>query len=123
MLRRHLQQEPMIWLRRTVHMRAVAVQQCQVWLVGPGTPCLNQEPVLIDANNPTLSASLPLAVAPPPPLLARLRGLPIIGRIVPPTHLLRWNTPADYVLRIHTVTSTAGSPLPSYQALLQDVTL
>ena len=49
--------------------------------------------------------------------------LPIIGRIAPSAHPLRWNTPADYVLRMHTVTCANGSPPPCYQALLQDVTL
>jgi hypothetical protein len=81
-LRAHLQHEPAVWRQRTVRVHAVAMR-CQAWLAGPGSPCLDQQPALIDSGDAAM-AVLPLTTELAPSALAWLRGLPIVGRFAPP---------------------------------------
>jgi len=120
-LQAHLDHKPAAWLGRTLRIHAVAVR-CLAWLAGPRSPCIDQQPALVDANDATMAA-LPLAAQPPPPVLAWLRSLPIIGRFAPPPHAIQWGIPADYTLQVQAIACAMAGTSPCYQALLQDVDL
>jgi hypothetical protein len=117
-LRLGLARDPAPWLGRTVLVRGVAAC-CFLWATPEhGLPCLAAGPALFDPC-PALT-SLPLRTSPSRlgGLLASLRGLPMVGHLVPPPQVLRWGMAATYRARL--------TPLPDvcrscYAIVLLDV--
>ena len=113
-----LQHEPAPWLHRTLRVRAVAVQ-CAATVAGPGSPCIDQRPALIDAGSNPESGLLALLPAPTPRPLAWLRALPMIGRFAPGPPAPAWGIAMTYAIELQSAPCTAGSALPCYSAVLR----
>jgi len=93
-LRAGLAENPRAWLGHTMLVRGVAL--------GPACPpnasCVFAWPALVDADATGPGSSVPLSMGPANSLLALLRRLPLLGRLVPGPQLLRWGRPANIVL-------------------------
>src|SRR5438067_1812515 len=106
--------DPQAWVGRTILVRGTAVGLlpssclpavwCSVGLVQPGAP--------------DRSSFVPLVPKPADPLVAFVRGVALVGHVVPPPQRLHWGTPAIYRVQIHAVSSCAGSSC--FDALLLD---
>lgn len=119
-LQRDLARDPAEWLGRPVHVRAVAVQ-CQGWSRSLDS-CFEWQPALIDADDPSADA-LPIVTAPARPHLAWLRGLAVIGGLLPRPRPIGWGVPPDFTVRLQARACLVGNPSMCYVALIQDVTL
>jgi hypothetical protein len=116
-LRERLAANPRAWVGRVVRVRAIAYG---CWaLGGPGNAkCRIWRPSLIDR----IGQADPLALswAPPNPLLATLRQLPLVGDLLPPPQGTDWDVPAVYRVRIRVVAAGQCGAAACYQALLVD---
>jgi hypothetical protein len=114
-----LAEQPGRWLGRTLRLRALA-QPCPTW-GSPHDPlhCATRQPVLVDPDGAALDPPLPLAAGPGDPLLDVLRGLPLVGRLLP-AQRLAWERPAAYRVRLGLRASRTCGAATCYQALLQD---
>jgi hypothetical protein len=111
-----LADNPHAWLGHTVLVRGVAL--------GPACPsnasCVFAWPALVDADAPPLRSFLPLSMGPANPLLALLRRLPLVGRLVPRPQLLRWGRPASYRVQVQDAAGTSPNGTRRYAAVLLD---
>ncbi|HWE63735.1 MAG TPA: hypothetical protein VHB98_18630 [Chloroflexota bacterium] len=110
-----LQQRPMRWVGQVIRIRAVA-WPCLDWATGP---CLTQTAVLADPGVGGSPATMALAGQRTSPLLALLRGLPLVDALLPAPQTPRWGRPATYRVRILAVLAAACVLAPCYQALLE----
>ena len=120
-VRRHLHAGPTGWIGRSVEVRAVATL-CATWLSGEGSPCLDQQPRLIDPGGDGSTLSLSVADAPAAPLLSALRRLPLVGPLAPSPQppLLRWGIPWVYTIRLQRTPCADDASQTCDQALLLD---
>jgi hypothetical protein len=112
-----LADHPAAWINRTLRVRARA-EACLLGMDGPGAPCIEQHPVLVDAGLGQPSAALPLRRAHASPLLALLRRLPQVDRLVPAPQAVHWGEVATFRVRIRAVPAGFCAAPPCYQALL-----
>ena len=103
-----MQRDPARWIGRTVRVRALAVQ-CTATLSGPGSPCLDQRPALLEPAPSSSSALLPLAPAPEPGSPTWLRGLPVLGLLLSGPPKPAWGVPATYTIRVQRIPCANGS--------------
>lgn len=95
----HLQRDPARWLGRTVRVHAVA-EPCALPLADSTPPCADPRPALFDAGPHPHGALLLLPGGATPATLGWLRGLPIMGTLIPPPPEPRWGVSRDYMLQI-----------------------
>jgi len=115
-LRAGLADNPHAWLGHTTLVRGVAL--------GPACPpnasCVFAWPALVDADAAGPGSSLLLSMGPANSLLALLRRLPLVGRLVPGPQLLRWGRPAVYRVQVRDAAGTAPNGTRHYEAVLLD---
>jgi hypothetical protein len=115
-LRAGLADNPHAWLEQTVLVRGVAL--------GPACPpnasCVFAWPALVDADATGPGSSLLLSMGPANSLLALLRRLPLVGRVVPGPQLLRWGRPAVYRVRVRDAAGMSPRRTRHYEAVLLD---
>jgi hypothetical protein len=110
-----LADNPRAWMGRTVLVRGVAGwPSCP-----PNASCAFAWPSLIDAGA-SMGRMLPLSMGPADPLLALLRRLPLVGRLVPGWQVLHWGRPAIYRVQVQDVAGTSRNGAPHYRVLLLD---
>jgi hypothetical protein len=113
-----LVRSPAAWLGRTVAVRGIAVTSgCQTWPYPENTSCRDWVRGLADSRRTEV---LPLAYGAPNPLLAYLRGVPMLGSLVPPPQLLRWGVMATYRVQLRTASAGSCAYLRCYEAVLLD---
>jgi hypothetical protein len=107
------------WLGHTVLVRGVAL--------GPACPpnasCVLAWPALVDADATGPGSSLPLSMGPANSLLALLRRLPLVGRLVPGPQRLRWGRPAVYRVQVRDAASTSPRGTRHDETVLLDPAL
>jgi hypothetical protein len=54
--------------------------------------------------------------------MASLRGLPVLGKLMPPPQLLRWEEVATYRVQLRAVPAAACPARPCYVRLVLDAT-
>ena len=115
-LRAGLADNPRAWLGHTMLVRGVAL--------GPACPpnasCVFAWPALVDADATGPGSSVPLSMGPANSLLALLRRLPLVGRLVPGQQLLRWGRPAVYRVQVRDAVGTSPRGTRHYEAVLLD---
>jgi hypothetical protein len=115
-LRAGLATNPHAWLGHTMLVRGVAL--------GPACPphasCVFAWPALVGADATRLGNSLVLSMGPANSLLALLRRLPLVRRLVPGPQLLRWGRPAVYRVRVRGAAGTPPRGTRHYEAVLLD---
>jgi hypothetical protein len=127
-----LADHPRAWVGRTVRLRGVA-WPCLAWETGPclGSvtwpcpgwetgPCQGGSPILTD---PGADAGIALALQRTDPLLAFVRDVPLVGKLVPPGPAPRWGVLASYRVQIRGVPITSCVYWPCYEAVLVGATL
>jgi hypothetical protein len=118
-LRTHLERDPQAWVNRTVRVRASA-EPCLLRMDGPGSPCHEWHPVLVDAGPGQEANALPLVLGRASPLLTLLRRLPLAGQLVLPAQAVRWGAVATYRVQLRAAPASACPSPPCYEALLLD---
>jgi hypothetical protein len=115
-LRAGVATNPHAWLEHTVLVRGLAL--------GPACPpnasCVFAWPALVDPDATGPGSSLLLSMGPANSLLALLRRLPLVGRLVPGPQLLRWGRPAVYRVQVRDAASTSPRGTRHYEAVLLD---
>jgi hypothetical protein len=118
-LRAGLTDNPRAWLGHTMLVRGVAL--------GPACPpnasCVFAWPALVDVDATGPGSSVPLSMGPANSLLALLRRLPLVGRLVPGPQLLRWGRPAVYRVQVGHAAGTSPNGTRGtrhYEAVLLD---
>jgi hypothetical protein len=114
-----LERQPDRWLGLPVRLRAVA-EPCPMWgSASMGMHCLSSQPVLVDQAN-SLADSLPLTWRQQSSLLAFLRGIPLVGELLPAPRMANWAAPATYRVQFRAAPATSCGYSPCYRALLLD---
>jgi hypothetical protein len=118
-LQAYLEQQPEPWLGRPLRVWALA-QPCPVW----GSPyssvhCARMQPELVDPDSSALGSPLLLAGEPDDPVHGLLRGLPLIGQLLP-VQRLHWERPAVYRVRLRAQSGGACIGPSCYLAVLLD---
>jgi hypothetical protein len=121
-LRAGLHQDPGTWVGRTLRVRGV-VMWCGATLTGlPTAPCIRGLAVLRGVTGAGEGSSLLLGRGQPDPAYAPLRGIPLLGYLLPAPAAFHWGVPATYTVEI--VALPAARPdtkaMYDYEALLQD---
>ena len=115
-LRTGLADNPHAWLGHTVLVRGVALgPTCP-----PNASCVFAWPVLVDADATGPDSSLLLSMGPANSLLALLRRLPLLGRLMPGPQLLRWGRPAVYRVQVRDAARKLPRGTRHYEAVLLD---
>jgi hypothetical protein len=115
-LRVGLADHPHVWLGQTMLVRGVALGLA----CPPNASCVVAWPALGDADATRPDSTLPLSMGPPNSLLALLRRLPLVGRLVPAPQLLRWGRPAVYRIQVRDTAGTSPKGTRHYEAVLLD---
>jgi len=110
---------PAASINRTVQVRARPAA-CLLGMEGPGTPCSERQPVLVDATPGLPTAALSLVRGHATPLLALLRRLPQVGRLVPAPHAVRWGDVATFRVRLRASANSSCGTGVCYEAVLLD---
>jgi hypothetical protein len=115
-LQERLARQPSAWIDRTARVHAVA-EPCTVTADGPGAPCVERHPALVDMGKS--DAALPLLVAQGPryPLLALARRIPLLRRLMPAPASISWGVAAVYRIELRRSACSGGTP-PCYSGLL-----
>jgi hypothetical protein len=110
-LRAQLLQEPDQWVDRTVRVRAVPAicDPCGTWLPG-----------FVDPGPHATEQFLPIVPGDPPPLLATLRRLPLVGLLAPQPQVLVWDRPAVYRVRLRRIDCLSAQDRVCAAAVLLD---
>lgn len=106
---------PYAWIGRTVLVRGTAGELVPPCPSGSWCPTL-----LFAGDRPTPGQILLLEPGPASPLLAPLRRVPLVGRVIPAAQRLRWYAPATYRILFQAVPGTTCDSLPCVNALLVD---
>jgi hypothetical protein len=115
-LRAGLATNPHVWLGHTVLVRGVALGP----VCPPNASCVFAWPTLVDADATGSGSSLLLSMGPANSLLALLRRLPLVGRLVPGPQLLRWGRPAVYRVQVWNAASMSPRKTRHDKAVLLD---
>lgn len=102
-------------LGRTVWVRAHA-DACLIWTDRPGKPCIERQPVLIDAGAGEAVQALPLVQGPTCPLLALLRHVPVLATLAPGPQADHWGAVPTYRVQLRTV---PAAPVPGTSSATQ----
>jgi hypothetical protein len=115
-LQERLARQPSAWIDRTVRVHAVA-EPCTVTADGPGAPCVERHPALVDVGKS--DAALPLLAGQGPryALLALARRIPLLRRLMPAPASISWGVAAVYRIELRRSACSGGAP-PCYAALL-----
>jgi hypothetical protein len=118
-LEARLARVPGSWLARPLRVWALA-QPCPT----AGSPhaalhCLTFKPVLVDPDDMSLTAPLPLADAPGNSFHDLLSNVPLIGSLLP-LQAVRWDRPAVYRLRLLAPPAGTCADPGCYTAVLLD---
>jgi hypothetical protein len=117
-LRQRLAAQPAAWVGRTVLVRAIA-EPCPWWGAAEHLRrCAARPLVLVAAATEQVAAPLPLVRPAPPPLLTRVRSLPLLGALLPQPPELPLFTLARF--RVRLLAPPAGAGTDCYAALLLD---
>jgi hypothetical protein len=103
-------------VRGTVLVRGVALGLA----CSPTASCAFARPALVDADAARPGSYLALSMGPANPLLAQLRRLPLVGRLVPGPQLLEWGRPAIYRVQIQDAAGTSPNGTLHDEAVLLD---
>ena len=98
-LRVQLERDPRAWAGRMAWVRAIA-EVCRLPMDGPGSPCRERQPVLVDDLAGSEIGVLPLEGVRVSSLWSALGRLPLIGRLVPPPPAVRWGSMATYRVQV-----------------------
>jgi hypothetical protein len=103
-----------------VGVRAQA-EPCQAWdsLHSP-LRCPRLEPVLVDPDGTDLADPLPLVIGSGSPLLAALRRLPLVSRLMPAPPQMQWDALTTYQVRLQPIAGEPCGAAICYQAVLLD---
>jgi hypothetical protein len=119
-IRAALAHRPQAWVGQTVEIRAVA-EPCPWWEEqGRLQHCADQPLVLVDSPTGAPADPLPVARAAPRPLLSFLRGLPLLGRVLPRPLMVPLFVRARFHVRLRALSPGSCTSLPCYEALLLD---
>jgi hypothetical protein len=114
-----LARNPGAWVGKTVWVRGVALACLPSG--GPARVLHCQgRPQEIRDPGPGASDSLPLAWGTQPPWLAFLRGVPVLGTLLPAAQAPHWGADATYHVQFRTVPADSCTALPCFQAQLLD---
>jgi hypothetical protein len=112
-IRAALAGRPQAWMGQTVEIRAVA-EPCPWWEEqGRLQYCADQPLMLVGSPTGAPVDPLPVARAALQPLISFLRGLPILGQVLPRPSIVPLLVQARFRVRLQA--------LPCYEALLLDV--
>jgi hypothetical protein len=118
-----LADHPRAWLGWTVRVRGLVVP-CQADTADPNLPpfqsCGGWPLDLLDSGSPGTGAFLRLSWSTQNPLLAAVRRLPLVGRLLPAPAAPARTTLATYRVRLRVAPSAVCSGTPCYEALVLD---
>jgi hypothetical protein len=119
-VRASLERQPAAWLGRTVQVRGMVLSSgCLAWDAGGSAPCRDRSAYLLDRDGASV---LQVAGWESDPLLAALRRLPLVGRLVPGPQVVHWGALATYRARLVAAAAAMCDVAPCYVALLLDAT-
>jgi hypothetical protein len=101
-----LAEDPAGWSGRIVRVRGRVVRDV-IW---QAPDSLVPQLALVDPGRTQGTQALPLTWGGPDPVLAGLRGLPLLGRLVPPAQRLREGTTALYRVRVQLYAPASRAP-------------
>jgi hypothetical protein len=116
-VRAGLHQDPGAWVGRRLRVGGVALP-CEDMLAVLTAPRLCGLPVLEGGTGVGERGSLLLGLGQPDPIYARLRAIPLVGRLLPAPATFRWGVPATYTVRIVALPDALPGTLRDYEALL-----
>jgi hypothetical protein len=102
-VRAHLRDRPDQWVGRTVQLRALLLGCPPLAMTtGPHFMCSPTfwQPELADPAGPGARDPLPVTWGGPELRLGWLRGLPLVGKLMPGPQTVRWGVPATYKVRL-----------------------
>jgi hypothetical protein len=113
-----LDRQPDAWLGRVVRVRGMALSSgCLAWDAGGSAPCRDRAAYLLGGDGASV---LQVTGHAPDPLVAALRRLPLVGRLVPGPLVVRWGALATYQVRLQVAPAAVCDASPCYGALLLD---
>jgi hypothetical protein len=119
-VRAHLDRDPRTWVGRVVLVRALA-EPCPWWgALSRPRHCAGQQLVLVGTPAEPPAPPLPLVPLAPRPLRSFVRGLPILGDVLPRPRPVSWSAPARFRVRLLVSPAATCSAAPCYEALLLD---
>jgi hypothetical protein len=120
-LRQRLATQPAAWVGRTVLVHAMA-EPCPWWGAAERLRrCAGRQLVLAGASTDAPADPLPLIRPALPPLLTRVRSLPVLGALLPQAPGMPLFTPARFRVRLLAQPACAGAAC--YAALLLETVL
>jgi hypothetical protein len=120
-LRAHLAHDPGAWARRTVLVRGRATA-CAIRLEQGHFHCTPRQPRLDDPDGAAMTEPLPLSWAGPNPALTVMRGIPLLGSLLPGPQELDWDVVATYRVQLRAVANRRCGATACYEALVLDAT-
>jgi hypothetical protein len=110
----HLIRNPRAWVGRIIMVRGRAMSAHCLWPAPEATSCPDPEPSsIVDP-----SGALPLAVDAAQPLLAGMRRLPLLGRMLPSPQPVQWGAVGTYRVRLEPAPAASCAASPCYAAVL-----
>jgi len=115
-------------LHHPVQVQATA-RFCALWISGSGSTCLSQQSQLVENQSPSASAAMPMIIADAampliiedaPRLRTLVRGLPVLGALLPAPQVIQWEAPAVYTITIEPQPCADRSTGGCYQAVAVD---
>lgn len=110
---------PDAWQGRTVLLRATVARRV-TFTAEPSRMALTAPLRLVDPNTTWNATFVPVVWGPPDPLLARLRALPLLRRLLHPPQRLAWDRPAAYRLALYAIPCVLPHHWTCYGGLLLD---
>jgi hypothetical protein len=115
-VRAHLARDPGAWVGRIVEVRGRAVGAHCLWPAAAPDACPDPQPSsLVDP-----SGALPLTAGAAAPLLAAVRRVPLLWRVLPAPQVVDWAAPATYRVQLLAAPAADCGHPPCFRALLLD---
>jgi hypothetical protein len=115
-----LARNPGAWVGKTVWVRGVALACMPSPNVANILYCYRQPLELRDPGLGGASDALPLAWGAHPSWLAFLRGVPVLGALLPAPQAPHWGVDATYRVQFRAVPPDSCTSIPCFQAQLLD---